>query len=152
MRRSAAIGWLWLYCSALSVLVGCGGPNPAAPNPTTQDPYQAFVKQLRAAGASVVENNEKFAPGFSGEVHRLTVNGSSVDVYVYATPEDASADAARITPDGGTFLGDNSGTIFERSAPPHFYKKNRLIVLYVGTDSQLLGLLTSLLGPQFAGQ
>jgi hypothetical protein len=34
---------------------------------------------------------------------------------------------------------------------PHFFRGNRLIVLYVGTDAGVIAPLQRLLGPQFAG-
>lgn len=35
---------------------------------------------------------------------------------------------------------------------PHFYKAGRIIVLYVGSDETVLGLLEEILGSQFAGR
>ena len=35
---------------------------------------------------------------------------------------------------------------------PHFYRYDRVIVLYVGTSPAMLDLLTRVLGPQFAGR
>ena len=37
-------------------------------------------------------------------------------------------------------------------APPHFYRQGRVIVLYVGSNPNILSLLTAVLGPQFAGR
>lgn len=37
------------------------------------------------------------------------------------------------------------------SGPSHFYRRERVIVMYVGTDSEMLRVLADLLGPQFAG-
>ncbi len=37
-------------------------------------------------------------------------------------------------------------------ATPHFYKAGKLIGLYVGDDSNVLGILEEVLGPQFAGR
>ncbi len=37
-------------------------------------------------------------------------------------------------------------------APPHFYKKEKLIVLYVGDDNNVLDILEGVLGTQFAGR
>ena len=37
-------------------------------------------------------------------------------------------------------------------APPHFFRKERVIVLYLGTDAKVLAVLTELLGAQFAGR
>jgi len=34
---------------------------------------------------------------------------------------------------------------------PHFFRKERVLVLYTGEDKAVLNLLTHLLGPQFAG-
>jgi len=36
--------------------------------------------------------------------------------------------------------------------PPHFYKVEKLIVLYVGENEDTIGILESVLGPQFAGR
>jgi hypothetical protein len=146
MRRIALVG---LFC--LVTLAACRGSNPAA-----SQAYQTFIKQLRAAGATVVETQEHDPDDFSGEDHHLTVNDGWVEVWAYATAEDASSDAARLSPDGGTFRRDNSITIYDWAASayfaPHYYQKDRLIVLYVGGDSQLRTLLTHLLGAQFAGR
>jgi len=35
---------------------------------------------------------------------------------------------------------------------PHFYRKDRLLVLYVGGSEQVRKALETILGPQFAGQ
>ena len=37
-------------------------------------------------------------------------------------------------------------------APPHFYHTGRVIVLYVGSNADLIRLLEATLGPQFAGR
>jgi hypothetical protein len=148
MRWMALVG---LFC--LVRLAACGGSNPAA-----SQAYQAFSKQLRAAGATVVETQERYPGDFSGEAHHLTVNDGWVDVWAYATAEDASADAAHLSPDGGTFRRDNSITIIDWAAGASFqyYQKDRLIVFlivfYEGTDSHLRALLIHLLGSPFAGR
>lgn len=38
------------------------------------------------------------------------------------------------------------------AAAPHFFRKERAFVLYLGNDPAIIGLLTKLLGPQFAGR
>ena len=59
----------------------------------------------------------------------------------------AQADAAQIQPDGQPKTGSVAWP-----APPHFFLKERVLVLYVGSDPTVLARLTDLLGPQFAGQ
>jgi hypothetical protein len=87
-------------------------------------------------------------PYFSVPAARLLVNGASVQVYEYATVSDADADAARISKDGGSI----ATTLIHWISTPHFFRGNRIIVLYVGTDAELLRALQGLLGPQFAGR
>jgi hypothetical protein len=35
--------------------------------------------------------------------------------------------------------------------PPHFFRKERVLVLYIGSDATVLKALHDVLGPQFAG-
>ena len=109
MQRSALFGLVIALLLCFGALVGCGGVHPAIPNPAAQDAYQAFVKQLRLAGTVVVETDQKPLSEFSGEVHQLIVNGSQVDVFAYATSQDANADAAHLSPMGAPF---NVATLF----------------------------------------
>jgi hypothetical protein len=51
-----------------------------------------------------------------------------------------------IRPDGS----GTATTIVDWVAPPHFFLKGRVLVLYVDNDAAVLRLLQSLLGPQFA--
>jgi len=134
------------HLALLPLLIGV-----AACTHTSGAGYQAFVKQLRAAGATVVEVSNNGTFPLSGDGHHITVNGGWVEVYEYVTLQDANADAAHISADGSTFRYGNSVSIYDGVLPNHFYKKDVLIVFYTGTDSQVLKLLTNLLGPQFAG-
>ena len=69
-------------------------------------------------------------------------------VFEYADESATEADAALISPDGGS-IGTSMVTWV---AAPHFYKIGKLIVLYVGNDSAVIKVLESVLGPQFAGR
>ena len=59
----------------------------------------------------------------------------------------AEQDAEQIEPSGQPHT-----MRIEWLAPPHFYHKERVIVLYLGSDAQTLALLKELLGPPFAGK
>ena len=59
----------------------------------------------------------------------------------------AEEDARGIDPDG-----QPNGMKIAWAASPHFFRKERAFVLYLGNDPALLALLTELLGPQFAGR
>ncbi len=66
-------------------------------------------------------------------------------VYLYADADTAAADAAMIGPDGQPATSRITWV-----EPPHFYRQGTLIVLYLGTDEAVLGLLAELLGEPFA--
>lgn len=59
----------------------------------------------------------------------------------------AQADVDQIQPDGQPKTARISWT-----GPPHLFHKDRVIVIYVGSEPRLLATLTEILGPQFAGQ
>jgi len=77
----------------------------------------------------------------------IRVNDEDVQVFQYRDRSQADAKAATISPDGRT-IGNAKVHWIE---PPHFYKKGRLLVLYVGTTEGVLQVLAAALGPQFAG-
>ena len=58
----------------------------------------------------------------------------------------AEADASQIGPDGTPRT-----MMLTWVAPPHCFRKARVIVLYGGDDAAVLTLLSAALGPQFAG-
>jgi hypothetical protein len=103
-----------------------------------------LVLALRDVGAAaeVVDIVPAGSGILSAPATRVTVNGALVFVYEFATAAAADAEASRV-PD---ILA-----VTRWMSLPHFFRGNRLIVLYVGTDEVVTGLLQRLLGPQFAG-
>jgi hypothetical protein len=76
------------------------------------------------------------------------LNGpADLELFEYASAVDAQADAHQIRADGS----GTATTIVDWVAPPHFFLKGRVLVIYVGNDSAVVNLLRRLLGPQFAG-
>jgi hypothetical protein len=72
---------------------------------------------------------------------------ADVQLFEYASATAAGADARQIRADGS----GTATTIVDWVAPPHFFLKGRVLVIYVGKDPAVVNLLTSVLGPQFAG-
>ena len=108
----------------------------------------SLVGALKARGLSVGRADGVSQPFFSVEGRALTVDGENVQVFQYPTAEAARKEAARVSPDGsgvGTSMMSWVG-------PPHFYRKDNLIVIYVGDNSKVTGALRSSLGTQFAGR
>jgi hypothetical protein len=72
---------------------------------------------------------------------------ADVQLFEYGSAAAASADAGQIRADGS----GTATTIVDWIAPPHFFLKGRVLVVYVGNDPAVISLLGSLLGSQFAG-
>ena len=114
--------------------------------------YVSLIDNLRASGATVNPEGEIEQPFFSVTGFTIQVNGASVQVFEYDTAEDAEADASLVSEDGSS-IGNGTGTSMPFwVSDPHFYYKERIIVLYVGDDPNIVELLESVLGSQFAGR
>ena len=154
---------LLAICSLLGatlLVVGCGTRAVASPGDSpTQQPvivshggpvkdYVSFIDTLRAAGATVEPTGEVEQPFFTVTGQTITVNAADVQVFEFADEAAAQAAASTVGPDGSSF----KTTMVTWIDAPHFFRTGRIIVLYIGQDAELLKLLTSILGPQFAGQ
>ena len=143
----------WRWKSILAVilligLVGCGGQE------STEE--QALINQLQASGATVVQTSDAPEWPLSGTEQSIKVNGDLVEVYAYESSQRANADAAGISSDGQKVVEGVAGNQVTVTVPLanssfHFYKKDRLIVFYGGSNSGVINLLQSALGPQIAG-
>jgi hypothetical protein len=118
--------------------------------------YSDLLAALRGQGALVQETGTASTLTFTGTGHGLTVNGAEVAAYAYRTTVAAQLDASRVSSDGATFrggFGPFGGHVVtvDWIAPPHHYRRGRVIVSYIGSDVAIMRLLTAVLGPQFAG-
>lgn len=125
-------------------LVGCGQLSAEE---------QALITQLQASGATVVQTDDKAEWPLTGAEQSLRVNGEVVEVYAYDSAQQANADAAGIAPDGQKMVEGAAGDqiTVTASAPFHFYKKDRLIACYGGSNNRIIDLLQAALGPPIAG-
>jgi hypothetical protein len=135
-----------LYGAATPAAVSHGGPVVD---------QVSLVDALRARGLTVevaggLTPDVPFPNAQTGTVLRLVGGGlghiAEVQVYEYADPAAAAADAGQILPDGNL-----PTAIIEWIGPPHFFRAGRLIVAYVGADQATVDLLTEVLGPPFVG-
>jgi len=140
------------------VAVGCAtggeklsGPNQAQRRQSKSAPvtdYPSLIKSLRASGAGATAVGEVDQPFFSITGMMIKVHGEDVQVFQYANAAAADAEAAPISRDGRA-VGTRK---IHWIGSPHFYKKERLLVLYVGDNDKVLRSLEAALGQQFAGQ
>lgn len=114
----------------------------------------SMIEALRGCGLKVEESGtveQPFLTPESGTILRVSGGDLSqpadVQVFEYRDAASARADAAQIGPDGNP-----TRMMILWIAPPHFFRIDRVIVLYLGEDQVVLDLLTALLGPPFAGR
>lgn len=139
--------WRWSSVLAAVPLIGLVGCSQGSAE------EQALITQLQASGATVVQTSDGAQWPLSGTEQTLKVNGEVVEVYAYGSARQADVDAAGISPDGQRMaegVGGDQTTVTVNS-PFHFYKKDRLIVYYGGTNSTVINLLQAALGPPIAG-
>ena len=85
---------------------------------------------------------------------RMIIGEESIDIYLYSNNKKMENDAENIDSGGCQYT---STGIFSRTvnvswvSEPHFYKKGKIIVLYVGTNEKIISDLKDILGEEFAG-
>jgi hypothetical protein len=148
MQRLASVG---LLVTAVAVQA-CGGsysPAPTSPNPLVS--ADVFIRTLEEQGIRVLrveEMGRQSHPYFSVTATRLLVSDENVWVFAYASAQAADRDAALIAPDGYRI----GNSMVDWIGPPRFYKKDQLIVLYVGSNPQVIRQIESALGAPIAGR
>jgi hypothetical protein len=108
---------------------------------------QTLADDFRAAGANVAAGIRLTQPFFSVGGIVLTVNGEDLQVFEYPDEATVQADADAISPDANIINDEELAWI----APPHFYRRGNLMILYIGDDPATLRLTEQVVGEQFAG-
>ena len=110
--------------------------------------YASLIDDLRTAGVNVEPEGKVDQPFFSVEGRMIKIGGEDVQVFQYSHAAAADAQAALVSPDGSA-VGTSK---LHWVGSPHFYKKGKLLVLYLGDDNKVLKALDVVLGRQFAGK
>ena len=135
------------FISVLALLtysIGCDEGDSSGP----ATDYDSLVDNLRAAGATVQPAGDIIQDFFSVGGQAIKVNGEDIQVFECGNESTAEAEAVLVSSDGSSI-----GTSLPFwVAPPHFYKADRMIVLYVGGNVGVMDMLENILGAQFAGR
>ena len=137
----------------LSLLLGAGpcptrapagGTSKAASRKTTE----SLAAALRAGGFAVRLAADTISqPFFSVSARVLVVDEADLQVYEYPTSAAAGADAAKISPSGSPI-----GTSMPNwMRPPHIYRQDNLILIYLGDNPRVRAALEAQAGRQIAG-
>jgi hypothetical protein len=127
--------------------VSCAGRNPVGPTSSTT--LDGFVQALRQQGLNVSVAGQ-IPPDvnrfFSVPAQQIRVNDRQVNAFVYATPQDAAAEAASVSADGQP----SPRTRIRWVSTPRFYRQDALMVLYVGCSAEIIQALQATVGAPFA--
>ena len=129
-----AMGYLLILGLALTA-------QACAPAPAAALDAEGLAEALRTAGAEVEAGEAVEQAFFSVPGAIIRVNGQDVQVFEYADAAARQAESDVISPDGST-IGTTMVTWIDR---PNFWARDRLIVLYVGTDAAIMELRTDVL-------
>ena len=121
---------------------------PATTGGSAATSYQSLIEHLRASGLQVEPAGEIEQPFFTPKARVIRIGtAGEAQVYEYASEEQAAADAAKVQSDGSI-----GGSMPHWIAPPHFFRRANLLVLYLGSDETTLLKLRSFLGNEFASR
>lgn len=137
-------GTIFFLCSS----TGCNGSD--APTVSHGGPVRdhvSLVDTLRAQGLTVEPTGPISQPFFSMPGQTLRVNGQDIQVFEFEDSSSTESQAKEISSDGMSI----GNTVVQWIAPPHFFLSGKIIVLYLGTDAELLKKLEIALGKQIAG-
>ncbi len=160
MRQS--LKWLVKHAGYTITLLtmACSTITPGALHASLVNDQVSFINALRAKGFQVdtMESIEQPFLQATGTTLRLSGNNLKEPIELQSFNYDdkdlgtdglkaAAEDASQIDPSGNPRTAQINWI-----APPHFFHKERIIVIYLGNDTNALALFTQLLGAQFAGK
>ncbi|MDR7856583.1 hypothetical protein [Tissierella sp.] len=87
-----------------------------------------------------------------GQRKWLTINeNENISVYLYESNEKMEEDASYIHEGGSSYNNGENAYEISWVSYPHFFKKDNIIVLYVGESLGIINALEEIIGLQFAG-
>lgn len=138
------VGVLAAAISAL-LLGGCGGGS----EPIQAPDYKKIVSRLQDWDLKLAEIGELRVPCYSVNPKTLLVGGGTLQVYEYPDRPSANVAIGRITPVYFAAQVAEAG-LTEKASSIHFYREDRLLVIYRGTNARVVEVLDGALGPAFA--
>jgi len=117
----------------------------------------SFIDELRKETNGMINIgsviNQPFLSVKGTQANIVKLNNADIQIYEYDSNNLMSNEAKQISSDGSSVkTASGSITQIDWNSTPHFYSTGRIMVIYIGTDSQVINILTNILGTQFAGK
>jgi len=134
-------------------LLGCHD-LPTETEDNTINGFKDLVAFLQKSGL-IIKSKGKASPLLScisaEKTFEMIVNDDIIQIFEFNNKEAADKQAENISPNGTSIIGSESACSILFVDTPHFFKKNKLIVLYVGKNTSVINALIEKYGTQFAG-
>jgi len=105
------------------------------------------VAALRAENVDVKEVETLEQPFYAVPAHIFTADGEDLQLYEFASAAEAERAAAQVDARGSTI----GTTKMSWLAPPHFFRKDRVIAIHLGYSASTRAALERVMGKPFAG-
>ena len=100
---------------------------------------------------NATRGDEVIQPFFSVPGERMVMFGEGIEVFLYDTNEEAEAASDGVSETGSSIVStDGSISSVLWVAQPHFYLRGNAIVIYVGENVAITGLLDEIIPEKFA--
>jgi hypothetical protein len=116
-------------------------------NTAGQPTEGSIVDALRAESIEVTDIDRIAETALGVAMVVYSVPGGELQLYTFASSADAERVASSISPDGMK-IGTSAPLWI---APPHFFRRDEVIVNYLGTDARVLAALGKIVGSPIAG-
>lgn len=154
MREPTVFRKQYLYLAMLALLVcsACKDDIPPPPRSAADidvaSPTYNIINLMTASGNKVDVIGGAARPYFETRHAAIRINnGVDLELYEFSSTEDLNEAAASVSPDASKIGADSIAW----PAPPHLFKTDKVIILYMGNDRDNLVQLASAFGNQFAG-
>jgi hypothetical protein len=142
-EMKSTFAFLSILLMATTILSACAGEPASAQSYGTEE----FLADLASQGVKAEKGDELEQAFFSVTGNHVNLDAESVQLFEYDSASTMESDAVLVDASGSSI----GPSMVSWIATPHFYKKGRILVLYVGEAAQTLELLEGVLGQQFAG-
>lgn len=133
---------------ALFLVIACSA-GPAVPlGNDSQTSIRSVVSALRAEGIEIRQVQMLDQPFFPVPAHVYTAAGEDLQLYEFPSAAEAERAASQVDPQGSTI----SNTKVSWMAPPHFFRKGRVLAIHLGTSAPTLAAIQRVMGKPFAGR
>lgn len=113
----------------------------------SENTQNTLIDTLESANYQIADLGTVSHPFFAVDGRRIQVAGEQIQIFEFPTVFDAIYTTTEISSDGFTIGGQR----LQWMGTPHFYRKRRVIVFYLGDNVDLIAILENVLGSQFAG-